>query len=233
MAIAKGQTRRPGAQSRCFGDPAEEKKQPRNSSLSDRSKANSRRPQGMRRILPATKVRHARAQHAAQSAKQPPDLCFLLQAPGNKLRPQACFLGCRMRLGNAQHRQRARGFDNRLSRRPKGAAATSSARTQHAASSQMIAGVAGHIIRAPHDPRPAAGHLCDHASTRLASGSASNSRAPSFSCFARQLKRYTGNRAAHGHAFTDTLQDFAAASLTRHPASSIHLVRCRPCARTR
>ena len=33
MAIAKGQTRRPGAQSRCFGDPAEEKKQPRNSSL--------------------------------------------------------------------------------------------------------------------------------------------------------------------------------------------------------
>ena len=31
MAIAKGQTRRPGAQSRCFGDPAEEKKQPRNS----------------------------------------------------------------------------------------------------------------------------------------------------------------------------------------------------------
>ena len=35
---AKGLTRRPGAHNRCFGDPAEEKKQPRNSSLSDRYK---------------------------------------------------------------------------------------------------------------------------------------------------------------------------------------------------
>ncbi len=36
IASHTGQTRRPGAQLRCFGDPAEEKKQPRNSSLSDR-----------------------------------------------------------------------------------------------------------------------------------------------------------------------------------------------------
>ena len=49
-----------------------------------------------------TKVRHARAQHAAQSAKQPPDLCFLLQASINKLRIPACSLACRLRLGRTQ-----------------------------------------------------------------------------------------------------------------------------------
>jgi hypothetical protein len=67
ISIAKGLARRPGAYRRCFRDPAEEKKQPRNSLLSDRrQKANSRRPQGMRRILPADRgVKRARTQTAA------------------------------------------------------------------------------------------------------------------------------------------------------------------------
>ena len=47
IATAKGQTRRPGARNRCVGDPAKEKKHPRNSSVWDRSREYSRRPQGM------------------------------------------------------------------------------------------------------------------------------------------------------------------------------------------
>jgi len=38
----------------CFGDPTKEKEQLRNSSLSDRSRENSRRPQGMRRTPPVS-----------------------------------------------------------------------------------------------------------------------------------------------------------------------------------
>ena len=41
IATAEGQTRRPGTRNWCFGDTAKEKKQPRNSSLSDRSRENS------------------------------------------------------------------------------------------------------------------------------------------------------------------------------------------------
>ena len=37
IGTAKGQTRRPGARNWCIGDPAKEKKEPRNSSLSDGS----------------------------------------------------------------------------------------------------------------------------------------------------------------------------------------------------
>jgi hypothetical protein len=37
LGAAKGQTRRPGARNWCIGDPAKEKKQPRNSPLSDGS----------------------------------------------------------------------------------------------------------------------------------------------------------------------------------------------------
>jgi hypothetical protein len=37
IGSTKGQTRRPGARNWCIGDPAKEKKQPRNSSLSDGS----------------------------------------------------------------------------------------------------------------------------------------------------------------------------------------------------
>ena len=37
IGAAKGQTRRPGARNWCIGDPAKEKKQPRNSPLSDGS----------------------------------------------------------------------------------------------------------------------------------------------------------------------------------------------------
>ena len=47
-------------------------------------------------------MRHARAQHAAQSAKQPSDLCFLLQASINELRIPARSFVCRLRLGRAQ-----------------------------------------------------------------------------------------------------------------------------------
>ena len=47
IATAKGQTRRPGARNRCAGDPAKEKKHPRNSSVWDQSTEYSRRPQGM------------------------------------------------------------------------------------------------------------------------------------------------------------------------------------------
>ena len=139
IAITKGQTRRPGAQQRCFGDPAEEKKQPRNSSLLDRSKANSRRPQGIRRILPATKVRHTHARHAAQSAKQPANLCFLMQVTSNKLSIQACCLDCHMQPGHAQHQQSVQGCDNQLCRRLQGATATSIARMQRTVSSQAVA----------------------------------------------------------------------------------------------
>ena len=38
----------------CFGDPTKEKEQLRNSSLSERSRENSRRPQGMRRTPPVS-----------------------------------------------------------------------------------------------------------------------------------------------------------------------------------
>ena len=66
---AKGHTRRPGAHNWCFGDPAKEKKQPRNSSLSDRSRENSPRPQGIRRNPPVgAQVRRARASQARKRA---------------------------------------------------------------------------------------------------------------------------------------------------------------------
>jgi hypothetical protein len=52
----------------CFGDPTKEKEQLRNSSLSDRSRENSRRPQGMRRTPPVSahvcrRARSSNAQH--------------------------------------------------------------------------------------------------------------------------------------------------------------------------
>jgi hypothetical protein len=47
IATAKGQTRRPGARNRSVGDPAKEKKHPRNSSVWDQSREYSCRPQGM------------------------------------------------------------------------------------------------------------------------------------------------------------------------------------------
>ena len=73
IATAKGQTRRPGAHNWCFGDPAKEKKQPRNSSLSDRSRENSPRPQGIRRKLPVGKqVRRARATQTRRRAAAAP-----------------------------------------------------------------------------------------------------------------------------------------------------------------
>ena len=72
---AKGLARRPGAHNRCFGDPAKEKKQPRNSSLSDRKRTNSHRPQGMRRTPPVgTQVRRARATRARKRATAAPRL---------------------------------------------------------------------------------------------------------------------------------------------------------------
>jgi hypothetical protein len=56
IRYTKGLARRPGAYRWCFRDPAEEKKQPRNSLLLDRpQEVNSHRPQGMRRTLPADK----------------------------------------------------------------------------------------------------------------------------------------------------------------------------------
>ena len=104
----------------------------------------------MRRIPPATKVRHARAQHAAQSAKQPSDLCFLLQASSNKLRIPACSLVCRLRLGRAQLQPSVQGRGDRHGGRAQGAAAASNARSLHAISSQTTAGMA-----CKHRPSPA------------------------------------------------------------------------------
>ena len=75
IATAKGQSRRPGARNWCFGDPAKEKKTPRNSSLSDRNRRNSRRPQGMRRTPPVgAQVRRARAKASSQRAAAAPRL---------------------------------------------------------------------------------------------------------------------------------------------------------------
>ena len=70
IATAKGQTRRPGARNWCFGDPAKKKKQPKNSSISNRSRENSRRPQGMRRTPPVSaQVCTARARTASSQAR--------------------------------------------------------------------------------------------------------------------------------------------------------------------
>jgi hypothetical protein len=134
----------------------------------------------MRRIPPATKVRHARAQHAAQSAKQPHDLCFLPQASSNKLRIPACSLVCRFCLGRARLQPSAQGLNNRLGAQSYGAAAASSTRSQHATSSPTAAGMAVNIIRVPRNPRPAACHLSGHAPTPPAPRPARSLRAQSF-----------------------------------------------------
>jgi len=177
----------------------------------------------MRRIPPATKVRHARAQHAAQSAEQPPDLCFLLQASSSKLRIQACSLGCLTRLCPSHPRRRARGHINRLGRRSKGAAAALSACSQHTASSQAVAGIAVNIIRVPHSSSPAACRLHDRASAQPASGSASDVRAPSFSCYVRSS---SGAKVIAQHAACLSLLVLACSSLTIATARLPRMTSC-------
>jgi len=192
----------------------------------------------MRRIPPATKVRHARAQHAAQSAKQPPDLCFLLQASINKLRIPARSLVCRLRLGRDQLQPSARGRGDRHGERSEGAAAASSARSQHATSSRTTAGMAANIIRVPHNPRPAACHLRGRAPTPPAPRPARSLRAQSFLALPAGA---SGAQVATQHAATacfkqshsrsassDAAQDFTAASSIQHPARSVQALAPTP-----
>jgi hypothetical protein len=87
-ATAKGQSRRPGARNRCFGDPAKEKKHPRNSLLSDRSREYSACERaGMygarahRKLASAQLTRSSNAQHRTDFKSKRSQDCLCLCCP--------------------------------------------------------------------------------------------------------------------------------------------------------
>jgi hypothetical protein len=88
IATAKGQTRRPGARNRCVGDPAKEKKRPRNSFLSDRSREYSACERaGMygarahRKLASAQLTRSSNAQHRTDFKSKRAQDCLCLCCP--------------------------------------------------------------------------------------------------------------------------------------------------------
>jgi hypothetical protein len=95
IATAKGQSRRPGARNRCFGDAAKEKKHPRNSLLSDRSREYSACERaGMygarahRKLASAQLTRSSNAQHRTSFKSKQAQNCLCLCSP-------RCFRFCR------------------------------------------------------------------------------------------------------------------------------------------
>ena len=88
IATAKGQSRRPGARNRCFGDPAKEKKHPRNSLLSDRSRecsacerAGMYGARAHRKLASAQLTRSSNAQHRTDFKSKRSQDCLCLCCP--------------------------------------------------------------------------------------------------------------------------------------------------------